>query len=66
MPLVIADLRAWPENCLSNFRSEKHKPDDLDPPEHLVRAGLEDGLGLVDPQLVRADQLHGPLLSSEW
>ena len=26
MPAVMADLRAWPENCLSSLRSEKHKP----------------------------------------
>ena len=26
MPAVMGDLRAWPENCFSSFRSEKHRP----------------------------------------
>ena len=61
MPPVTSDLRAWPENCLSSFRSEKHRPTDLDLAEDLVRSRLEDRFGFVDPQLVGPDQLHGAL-----
>ena len=58
MPPVTGDLRAWPENCLSSFKSEKHKPTTSTRAQHLVGAGLEDGFGFVDLQLVRSDQLH--------
>ena len=61
MPPVISDLRTWPENCFSSFKSEKHRPQDLDLAKDLVRPRLEDGLGVVDAELVRGDQLHRAL-----
>ena len=61
MPAVIGGFAGVAGKLFEQLQVGEAQADDFDPPENLVGPRLEDGLGFVDPQLVRADQLHGAL-----